>query len=104
MRIAEICPTCATYINASCILYDGLYLSTIGVSPLDSLEVVLSKINDTYASQSGSGAPTTQIPLYIGQKYIDTLNSKIWVGLSTTEPIWALSASYSTTSTTTTAP
>lgn len=45
MRTAEICPNCATYINASCILYDGVYLSNIDVSPLDSLESILVKLD-----------------------------------------------------------
>ncbi len=46
MRTAEVCSTCATYISAACILYNGEYLSTIDVSPLDSLETALGKIND----------------------------------------------------------
>lgn len=45
MRIAEICPNCATYINASCILYDGPYLSCIDVSPLDPLDEILAKLD-----------------------------------------------------------
>jgi len=45
MRTADICPTCATYINALCVIYNGVYLSTIDVEPLDSLEVALGKIN-----------------------------------------------------------
>jgi len=102
MRTAEICPACATYINASCILYDGTYLSTIDVSPLDALSTILSNINDAYASQSGVGAPTTQVPLYVGQYYIDTTNRQIWVGLATSGVSWGLLATYSTTTTTST--
>ena len=45
MRTAQICPTCATYTNAVCTLYNGPYLSCIGVSPLDSLEKALGLIN-----------------------------------------------------------
>lgn len=47
MRTAAICPTCATYENALCILYNGEYLSAIDVAPLDSLEVALENINTT---------------------------------------------------------
>ena len=45
MRTAAICPTCATYTNALCTLYNGPYLSCIGVSPLDSLETALVLID-----------------------------------------------------------
>jgi len=102
MRTAEICANCATYINASCILYDGLYLSTLDVSPLDPLDVILGKINDAYASESGAGAPTSIVPLYVGQYYIDTTNSNIWIGLSTSGVNWGFLANYSTTTTTST--
>lgn len=45
MRTASICPTCAIYENAKCILYDGDYLSNIDVDTLDSLQTALEKIN-----------------------------------------------------------
>jgi len=45
MRTAAICPTCATYTNAVCILYDGPFLSNIGVSPMDSLQSALGSID-----------------------------------------------------------
>lgn len=45
MRTAAICPTCATYTNAVCILYDGPFLSNIGVSPMDSLQSALQSID-----------------------------------------------------------
>jgi len=48
MRTAAICPTCATYTNALCILYNGSYLSNINVSPLDSLQVALGSINTSF--------------------------------------------------------
>lgn len=50
MRTAEICPTCSTYINALCVIYNGLYLSTIDVEPMDSLEVALGKINAAFST------------------------------------------------------
>ena len=46
MRTAEICPTCATYTNAVCVLYDGpAVLTNINVDPLDSLDTALVNIN-----------------------------------------------------------
>ena len=47
MRTAQICPTCATFTNAACVIYDGLYLSNINVSPLDPLDVALGFINSS---------------------------------------------------------
>jgi hypothetical protein len=47
MRTAAICPTCATYENAVCIIYNGVLLTTTGIAPLDNLEVALGKINTT---------------------------------------------------------
>lgn len=45
MRTAAICPTCATYENALCVLYNGSYLFNTGIAPLDSMEVALQKID-----------------------------------------------------------
>lgn len=58
MRVAEICNNCATYINAACIIYNGDYLSNIDVSPLDSLETILVKLNAILTTTS----TTTTIP------------------------------------------
>lgn len=33
MRTAAICPTCAIYTNAVCVIYDDIYLTNIDVSP-----------------------------------------------------------------------
>jgi hypothetical protein len=49
MRTAAICPTCATYENAVCVLYNGELLDNIDVSPLDSMEVALEKIDTAVA-------------------------------------------------------
>ncbi len=102
MRTAEVCSTCATYTSAACILYNGEYLSTINVSPLDSLETALGKINDAFAAQSDEGSPDTEIPLFLGQFYIDTENQEVWIGLDTEGVNWGLFGEYSTTTTTTT--
>lgn len=45
MRTAAICPTCATYTNAVCVLYDGPYLSNLDISPLTNLEDVVGIID-----------------------------------------------------------
>jgi len=103
MRIAEICPDCATYINASCILYDGEYLSNIDVSPLDSLDEILGDINTAFAAIVEVGSPD-EIPDFIGQFYVNSSNLQIWVALSDTFPTWGLIGTLSTTSTTTTSP
>ena len=59
MRVAEICPECATYINAACIIYNGEYLSNIDVSPLDSLDDILVKINDALGNLTTSTTTTS---------------------------------------------
>ena len=103
MRIAEICPVCATYINASCILYDGEYLSNIDVSPLDPLDEILGKINDAFAALEGAGEPS-EIPMFIGQLYVDTDNYNLYIGLGTDSVNWGLIGPITTTTTTTTTP
>lgn len=47
MRISQICPTCTTYINSLCIVYNGIYLSNINASPLDTLDKILANINSS---------------------------------------------------------
>lgn len=111
MRTAAICDTCAVYYNAKCIIYDGDYLTNIKVAPLDSLDVILGKININLIPLIGTGTPTT-VPVYLGQFYVDTSTPALWVGLSTTSPDWGeigvivttTTTSTSTTSTTTTTP
>jgi hypothetical protein len=75
MRTAAICPTCATFENALCVLYNGPYLANADINPLDSLEVALGKINTNLAPQSGSGAPTAAA-IYLGQFYVRTGGAK----------------------------
>ena len=45
MRTAAICPTCATFENAVCVLYDGQPLPYTEIEPLDSLQTALEKID-----------------------------------------------------------
>lgn len=102
MRTAAICPTCAVYYNAACVLYDANFLNEIGLNPLDSLETAMEKISNALNAQTGTTSPTSVIPKYIGQKYINTSNQQVWVGLSTTIPNWGLEGTLSTTTTTST--
>lgn len=90
MRIAEICPTCATYVNAVCVVYDGDYLTNLDVSPLDTLDVILGKINNSLVQPSGAGAPTSA-PTYIGQLYVNTSGPALYYAIGTTSPSdWVL--------------
>jgi len=61
MRTAEICPTCATYTNAVCVIYDGPFLSNIGASPMDNLEYILGLI-DSSIGTLGGGLAIDHIP------------------------------------------
>jgi len=103
MRTAAICPTCATFYNAACIVYNGDYLSNIQVNPLDTLDIIIEKINDNLVPLSGIGAPVS-VPKYVGQLYIDTSSNTLYIGLSTLAVNWGIVDVISTTTTTTTAP
>ena len=71
MRTAAICPTCATYENAKCIVYNGPILTNIKVNPLEDLESVLAKINNNFVPLSGTTAPSISAT-YLGQLYLNT--------------------------------
>lgn len=103
MRIAELCPNCASYINANCIIYNGDYLPSIDTAPLTSLDEVLENIDDAFNALSGTSSPTT-IPSFLGQLYINTSAAQLWIGMGTSSVNWGLIGSISTTTTTTTAP
>jgi len=61
MRTAEICPICAVYENALCVIYDGEYLAALDVSPGDNLADILVKINNalTTTTTTTTVAPIT---------------------------------------------
>jgi hypothetical protein len=101
MRIAEICPNCNTYIDASCIIYNGDYLLSTNIEPLTSLDEIIETISNTFPALTGEGDPTT-IPAFIGQLYIDTDTDELWIGMGTSSVNWGLLAEISTTSTSTT--
>ena len=69
MRTAAICPTCATYTNSICVIYNGIYLSNINASPLDPLDTILANINGTV------GGINTSITNINGS--INTINNNI---------------------------
>ncbi len=87
MRTASICPTCAVYYNASCIIYDGSYLSNIGVSNGQALDVILEEINSSLEPQTGHGDPTSNV-LFVGQFYIDLDVPALWIGITAGIPNW----------------
>jgi hypothetical protein len=81
MRTAAICPTCATYENALCIIYDGPILTNINVNPLEDLESILAKINANLVPKTGTTAPS--IPaIYLGQTYLDTTTKILYFAKS----------------------
>ena len=77
MRTAAICPTCATYENALCIIYNGPYLTNIDVAPLEDLQSVLAKINTNLVPRTGTTAPSTSAT-YLGQTYLNTAKSMLY--------------------------
>lgn len=88
MRIAEICPICATYQDATCILYNGVYLSNIVANPGDALDVVLGNINNNLVPLTGTGVPdvlsgSPQSPApYVGKLYVDNITSLVYYAKS----------------------
>jgi hypothetical protein len=81
MRTAAICPTCATYENALCIIYNGPYLTNIDVNPLEDLQTILGKINTNLVPLSGTTAPS--IPAtYLGQTYLNTTTKVLYFAKS----------------------
>jgi hypothetical protein len=78
MRTAAICPTCATYENALCIIYNGAYLPNIQVNPLEDLPSILSKINTNLVPLTGTLAPSNSAT-YLGQLYLNTTKSILYV-------------------------
>jgi hypothetical protein len=58
MRTAKLCPTCAKYTNAKCVLYEGLYLPCFDIAPGEDMETILIKIQ-TFLLESGLCTTTT---------------------------------------------
>ena len=85
MRTAAICPTCATFTNAVCVIYDGVYLENIDVTPLDSLETALVNIDTAVGNLTPLHGivPPTANASFIGQVYIDTAAPAMYYAIST---------------------
>ena len=105
MRTAALCPTCATYTNSICVIYNGNYLPNINASPLDPMDTILSNINGTVGGINtsitninnsvsninnqlnglyplyGSGVPTMNSS-YVGQIYIDITAGQLFYSIS----------------------
>jgi hypothetical protein len=77
MRTAAICPTCATYENALCIIYNGPYLNNIDVNPLEALPTILAKINTNLVPKTGTTTPSISAT-YLGQTYLDTTTKLLY--------------------------
>lgn len=79
MRTAEICPTCAVYQNAECIIYNGPYLTNIVVNPLDDLQTILGNINDNLVPRTGiTSAPLSGPATYVGQLYVNDATGMVY--------------------------
>ena len=82
MRTAAICPTCATYINALCVIYNGPNLTNTNVAKLDNLETIVQKINNNLVPVYGAGAPSNNA-VYEGQIYIDNITGDVYIATTT---------------------
>jgi hypothetical protein len=81
MRTAAICPTCATYENALCILYDGDFLVNSDINPLDSVTTAIEKLDSALAPGNGIVAPNISA-VYIGQLYVNTTTPTLYYAKS----------------------
>jgi len=84
MRTSQICPTCTTYINSLCVVYNGTYLSNINVSPLDDLDTLLSNINIAVGVINGSIATLNTSVVAINNNIV-TLSNSVVSGLALKE-------------------
>jgi len=77
MRTANICPTCATYENALCSLYNGNYLTNLDIEPLDSVEAIIIKMNNNFVPTTSALAPAVSA-VYLGQQHLDTAKGNLY--------------------------
>ena len=105
MRTAAICPTCATYENAVCIIYNGTNLTNINVPTLTNLETSLINIDNAVGSLSayidsvaanpivlttdGTSGPATLIGNLLNvPNYQPTLQDVVWNDPITNQDIY----------------
>lgn len=74
MRTAEICPTCAVFQNAECIIYNGRYLGNAVVNPGDDLQDILGSINVNLVPSFSTSTPVSPAP-YVGKIHVDQSTS-----------------------------
>jgi hypothetical protein len=72
MRTAQVCPTCATYINAVCVLYDGPYLPNLDIEPLTDVSGILEIIDDYVGNLQPS---LGYVPENVANKTVDMFTS-----------------------------
>ena len=70
MRTAEICPTCAVFQNAECIIYNGDYLGNAVVNPGDDLQTILGNINVNLVPSFSTSTPVSPAP-YVGKIHVN---------------------------------
>lgn len=79
MRTASVCPTCSTYMNALCVIYNGDNLDNIQVSTDMSMEEIVILINNTFPAYL-----TTAINAhFLGKLAVDAANYTAFIAVST---------------------
>ena len=90
MRTAEICPTCAVFQNAECIIYNGPYLANAIINPGDNLENILGSIDKNLVPSYSTSTPSSPAP-YVGKIHVDQTapGGKVYIAnLSGTASDW----------------
>jgi hypothetical protein len=80
MRTAEICPTCAVYQNAECIIYNGPYLANAVINPQDDLQSILGLIDVNLVPSYTEASPVSPAP-YVGKIHVDqtAVGGKVYI-------------------------
>lgn len=86
MRTSQICPTCTTYINSLCVVYNGVYLSNINASPLNPLDTILANIN-TAIGVTNSSVASINTSIIATNSSIATLTNSVIAGLALKEDV-----------------
>ena len=88
MRTAAICPTCATYENAVCVIYNGDTLYNINVPPLTDLQSALGLIDSSIGSVTALINSVAANPFFLtteGTTNLATLTGNV-LNIPTYEP------------------
>lgn len=79
MRTAAVCPTCSTYTNALCVIYNGDDLDDIQVTSGMSMEEIVVLINNAFPAYL-----TTVINApFLGKLAVDAANYTAFIAVST---------------------